>query len=187
MQTTGSKFIGHCDRRVSRRASHVALSLVLVSSAVANAQEVAPAGVVNAERHATVANVAANVRDERRKSIDMVERIGLGMVGAFGGSYAGAEIGYRTAAGCHGEWCSINNTLTGAGIGAVVGSTILSAFPRMGSKCGTAERIGTSMALSLAGALVGGFVGGAAGPGVGLVGFAMGTSVGAGVGASICT
>ena len=112
-------------------------------------------------------------------------RLGLGILGGFGGAFAGGMIGAATAAGCRGEYCGLGNVLVGAAIGSVAVATLLSAAPSQGSRCATYERELRALGGSIAGAVTGGVVGLIGGP-LTILTFIVGGGIGAAVGASSC-
>lgn len=113
-------------------------------------------------------------------------RIILGIVGGIGGVFAGGAIGSRTVGECRGDFCGLDNVITGAALGSIVGSSVLSSIPAMSSPCGFGHRVAVAAAGSLAGALAGGVTGLIGGPFGVVAGFLAGSSIGGGVGASYC-
>ena len=112
-------------------------------------------------------------------------RLGLGILGGFGGAFAGGMIGVATTAGCRGEYCELGNVLSGAAIGSVAVATLLAAAPSQGSKCTVEGRRLRALGGSFTGAVVGGAIGLLRGP-VTILTYIIGSGIGAGIGAAIC-
>lgn len=164
----------------------LAVAVALTNASAASAQTIAPVGVLRSATSIrdTVPHIA-NPGDDPSSKLGILARVGLGIVGTFGGAFAGGVTGAAMAQGCHGEDCQFGGLMTGAAVGSVLGAAMASAIPELGSGCGAGGRIATGVAGSVVGALLGGVVGGTAGGGV-LFGFLTGSGVGSGIGASLC-
>ncbi len=151
----------------------------------ASAQAVAPVAAHYSAAAGTDTPRQARFISGEEPDFGEAARIGLGLVGGFGGAFAGGAIGDRTARGCHDEWCGFGNVLAGAAIGSVVMATLLSAAPSLGSRCTTAGRGIRALGGSVTGALAGGAIGLLGGP-LTVLTYVVGSGIGAGVGAAIC-
>ena len=172
-------------RILPRAMIAVALTAASTIGSVAGAQALAPV----AARYSAPAGTAALRHLSFSAGDDSAyfeySRLGLGILGGFGGAIGGGVIGAATAAGCRGEYCGLGSVLVGAAIGTVALSTLLSAAPSQGSNCTIAGRTLRAFGGSVAGALTGGVVGLLGGP-VTILGYIVGSGIGAGVGAAAC-
>ena len=178
--------IHHRTRSVSY-ARAVATAALLANATVAGAQMIAQVGVLRAATSTpdTVPSVT-NVGNYRSSGLDVIARMGLGIVGTTGGTVAGGLLGAELAAGCRGEDCSVGGAVLGAAVGAVSGSAMMAAAPRMGSRCRRVQRIATGAAGALVGAPLGVVAGTKVEAGHEVFGFLAGTSLGSGIGTTIC-
>lgn len=172
-------------RFLTRAMAGSALTAISLIGSVARAQALAPA----AARYAVVATrdtlLTPTLASRRSSGNQDVARIGLGILGGFGGAYGGGLIGAATAGGCHGDMCTFGPALAGAAIGSVAMAALLSATPSMASKCSPADREMLALGGGLTGALAGGALGLLGGP-LCILTYVVGAGVGAGVGASSC-
>jgi hypothetical protein len=162
-----------------------ALTAASMIGSVAGAQALTPVSA-----HYGAAAVTTTLRQPifmsgDEPTYDGASRIALGIVGAFGGAYAGGAIGAQSAAGCYDDFCGLGNVLAGAAIGSVAMATLLSAAPSLGSKCTTEGRLMRALGGSITGALTGGVVGLIGGP-LSILTYIAGSGIGAGIGAAIC-
>ena len=163
----------------------VAMTVISAIGSTARAQTPAPVAARYSDPVASSALRPSTFISGNESGYDETSRIALGIVGGFGGAYAGGVIGAGTASGCHGEFCGIGNVLVGAALGSVAMSTLLSAAPSLGSKCTTVARQMRALGGSVTGALAGGVVGLIGGP-LTVLTYIVGSGIGAGVGAASC-
>jgi hypothetical protein len=172
-------------RTLRRALITVALAATSMIGSAAGAQAPAPV----AARYSDLAGSALlrqpAVISGDDPAYDGTSRIALGIVGAFGGAFAGGGIGRVLDSGCHGEFCELGGVIVGAAIGLVAAATFLSAALRLGSKCTTTGRELRALGGSITGALTGGVVGLIGGP-LSILTHIVGSGIGAGVGAAIC-
>jgi hypothetical protein len=173
-----------CLRMLSTAAMAVA---IVMTPEVAQAQAIAPLGVrptTPTEPDSTPR--VANAVDYPPADVELISRIGLGIIGTTVGTISGAFAGAQVAKGCHFDECAWGDAVLGGIVGGVLGSAIAAGIPAMGSKCSSAARIGVAAGTALVTGILGGVIGVTArGSGV-IIGFATGTSLGSGLGASIC-
>ena len=172
-------------RMLSRTLVAAALTATSTIGSTADAQAFAPV----AARYSAAALSTPLQKPTLIRGDDSVyfeySRLGLGLLGGFGGAFAGGAIGAATASGCRGEYCGLGNVLAGAAIGSVAVATLLSAAPSQGSRCTVEGRQLRALGGSITGALAGGVVGLIGGP-LTILTYIVGSGIGAAVGASIC-
>jgi hypothetical protein len=171
---------------LSRVAIAMVLATALMNPSLAAAQTLTPTAARYSPGPPPDTTPRPSVAHTDESRLDPAFRIVAGLVGGVVGSLGGAQIGASTARGCHGEWCGVGNVITGAAIGSVAGSALLSSLPGFGSKCGLGERFATGTAGALLGALTGGVAGLTMGAGGVVIGVLAGSGIGGGLGASTC-
>jgi hypothetical protein len=172
-----------------------ALCVLTVAASKANAQVLAPVGIVTSEV-ALPTNQALRVEhatDADAKPLRYMQlplRVALGVVGSAVGVAAGATAGVALPhADCSCDDPGLENAIYGAAIGSVVMSALLSAAPSLGNNCSFGKRLAAGVLGGAAGALVGSMAGRSAGSianGSVVYGYLGGSGIGSGVGAWLC-
>jgi hypothetical protein len=172
-------------RILPRTIVAVAMTITSMNRSAAGAQTLAPVAARYAAPAGSETLRQSTIISGNESAYDETSRIALGLVGGFGGAFAGGAIGAQSAAGCHGEFCGFGNVLAGVAIGSVAMATFLSVAPSLGSKCTITGRALRAFGGSVTGAVAGGVVGLLGGP-LTVLTYIVGSGIGAGVGAALC-